>query len=103
MNNNRSFFAALIIVALAAPAAALLFVVALVVWLAEMMGSILYPCLIVGAFMALVALLLYKVTLRDALRDIDERFGAIYELTRIVREGVDWIVGLLFPIINKRG
>ena len=103
MRENHSFLAALIIVALAAPAAALLFVVALVVWLAEMMGSILYPCLIVGAFMALVALLLYKVTLRDALRDIDERFGAIYELTRIVREGVDWIVGLLFPIINKRG
>ena len=103
MRERRFSFAALIIVALAAPAAALLFVVALVVWLAEMMGSILYPCLIVGAFMALVALLLYKITLRDALREIDERFGAIYELTRIVREGVDWIVGLLFPIINKRG
>jgi hypothetical protein len=53
--------------------------------------------------MALVALILYKTTLRDAMREFDARFGAIYELTRIVREGVDWTVRLLFPIINKRG
>jgi hypothetical protein len=77
--------------------------VALVVWLAEMMGSLLYPCLMVGVIMALVALILYKTTLRDAMREFDARFGAIYELTRIVREGVDWTVRLLFPIINKRG
>ena len=50
MRENRSYFAALIIVALAAPVAALLFVVALVMWLAELMGSLVYPCLILGLF-----------------------------------------------------
>ena len=55
MHENRSHFAALIIVALAAPAAALLLVVALVVWLAELMGSIVYPCLVLGLFFALIS------------------------------------------------
>lgn len=103
MRDNRSNFVPLIIVVLAAPAAALLFVAALVVWLAEMMGSILYPCLIVGVFLAILALLLYKASLRDAMREIHDRFGAIYELTKIVREGVDWVARFLFPILNKRG
>ncbi len=96
MHENRSHFAALIIVALAAPAAALLFVVALVVWLAELMGSIIYPCLIVGLFFALLATIVYKVSLRDAMREIDERLQVIYDVTRLLREGVEWGVRLLF-------
>ena len=96
MHENRSHFAALIIVALAAPAAALLFVVALVVWLAELMGSIIYPCLIVGLFFALLATIVYKVSLRDAMREIDERLKVIYDVTRLLREGVEWGVRLLF-------
>ena len=96
MHENRSHFAALIIVALAAPAAALLFVVALVVWLAELMGSIIYPCIIVGLFFALLATIIYKVSLRDAMREIDERLQVIYDVTRLLREGVEWGVRLLF-------
>ena len=96
MRENRSYFAALIIVALAAPAAALLFVVALVVWLAELMGSIIYPCLLVGLFFALLATILYKVSLRDAMREIDERIRLVYDFTRTIREGVDWAVRFLF-------
>ena len=96
MHENRSHFAALIIVALAAPAAALLFVVALVVWLAELMGSIIYPCLIVGLFFALLATIVYKVSLRDAMREIDERLQVIYDVTKLLREGVEWGVRLLF-------
>ncbi|MBQ5647979.1 MAG: hypothetical protein IIV16_02510 [Alistipes sp.] len=96
MRENHSYFASLIIVALAAPAAALLLVVALVVWLAELMGSILYPCLMLGAFFALLAVIIYKVSLRDAMREIDERFVAIYEVTKLFREGIEWGVRLLF-------
>ena len=96
MRENRSYFAALIIVALAAPAAALLFVVALVVWLAELMGSIIYPCLLVGLFFALLATILYKVSLRDAMCEIDERIRLVYDFTRTIREGFDWAVRFLF-------
>lgn len=100
MRENHSFLAALIIVALAAPAAALLFVVALVVWLAELMGSLIYPCLIVASFLALLALIIYKVSVRDALREMQERMGVVYEVTKLLREGVEWISRLLFG--NKK-
>ena len=101
MRENRSYFASLIIVALAAPAAALLLVVALVVWLAELMGSIIFPCLILGLFFALLATIIYKVSLRDAMREIDERFVVIYEVTKLFREGIEWGIRLLFR--NSRG
>ena len=96
MRENRSYFAALIIVALAAPAAALLFVVALVVWLAELMGTIIYPCIIVGLFFAMLATIVYKVSLRDAMREVHERIEVIYDVTKLLREGVEWGVRLLF-------
>lgn len=96
MRENHFNFAALIIVALAAPVAALLFVVALVMWLAELMGSLVYPCLILGLFFALLAAIIYKVSLRDAMREVDERLSVIYEVTRLLREGIEWIMLLLF-------
>jgi len=96
MRENRSYFAALIIVALAAPAAALLFVVALVVWLAELMGSLIYPCLVVGLFFALLAMVVYKVSLRDTMQELHERIGVIYDVTKVLREGVEWGMRLLF-------
>ena len=96
MHENRSYFVALIIVALAAPAAAILFVVALVIWLAELMGSLIAPCLLVGLFLALLATIIYKVSLRDAMREVDERLNVIYEVTKLLREGIAWGVNLFF-------
>lgn len=100
MRENRSYFVALIIVALVAPAAAILFVVALVIWLAELMGSLIAPCLLVGLFLALLATIIYKVSLRDAMREVDERLSVIYEVTRLLREGIAWGVNLFFG--NKK-
>ena len=96
MREKRFCFAALIIVALAAPAAAILFVVALVVWLAELMGSLIVPCLLVGLFLTLLATIIYKVSLRDAMREVDERLSVIYEVTKLLREGIAWGVNLFF-------
>ena len=100
MRENRSYFVALIIVALAAPAAAILFVVALVIWLAELMGSLIAPCLLVGLFLALLATIIYKVSLRDAMREVDERLSVVYEVTNLLREGIAWGVNLFFG--NKK-
>ena len=96
MHENRSYITALIIVALAAPAAALLLVVALVVWLSEIMGSIIYPCLILGLFFALLANIIYKVSLRDAMREMNERLSVIYDVTKLLSEVVGWGMRTLF-------
>lgn len=96
MRERSSYFTALIIVVLAGLAAALLFVAALVLWLAKLMGSVIYPCLIVGLFFALLALLLYKLSLRDVIRELHERIDLIYDVTKSVRDGVEWVMKLLF-------
>ena len=96
MRENHSYFAALIIVLLAALMAALLFVVAFVVWLAGLMGTLLYPCLIVGLFMAVLAIAIYKISLRDYMREVHERIALIYDVMKMMREGVEWVRRLLF-------
>lgn len=96
MRERSSYFTALIIVVLAGLAAALLFVVAMVVWLAELMGSVIYPCLIVGLLFALFAAIIYKLSLRDIIREIDERMDTIYAVTKTLRNGVEWAMRLLF-------
>ena len=85
MQEHRSGFAALSIVLLAALAAALLLIVTLVVWLSDLMGGILYPCIIVGGFMALIAIIVYNVSLRHALRAAHEEILAISEIAKIIR------------------
>ena len=101
MEGHRTFFVALIIVVLAALVAALLFVAGLILGLAELMGSIIYPCLIVGAFFSILAIVVYKVSLGGAIREMHERISVIYDVTKVVRECVEWGVRLLFRTPNR--
>ncbi|MBO7220896.1 MAG: hypothetical protein J6V21_06925 [Alistipes sp.] len=95
MQEHRSGFAALFIALLAALAAALLLLVALVVWLADLMGGVLYPCLIVGGFMALIAIIVYNVSLRHTLRAVHEEILAISEIAKIIRIALSWLGRLI--------
>ena len=86
MQTNRSLFVALVVVATAILASMLLLTMALVVWLAEWFGSIVWPCVIVGVLMLFVALVVYKVSLRDTLRDYRERLNIVYDATTTLSE-----------------
>ena len=48
-------------------------VVALVVWLAELMGSVIYPCLLLGLLLALLTYIIYKVSQTYKRRAVDNR------------------------------
>ena len=95
MRENGTHFAALIIVVLAALAAAQLLLVALVLVLAEIMGSIVIPSLLVGAFMLLLGVVVYRLALRDSIREIHERLGVVYGFTKSVQSAVTLVVRLL--------
>lgn len=94
MNERGTHFVALIIVVLAAWAAALLLLVALVVWLAEWFGSLILPSLLVGVSLLLLAVIVYKLSLRRAIEDIGERVEVIYDVTKRLREAVEWCIKL---------
>ena len=94
MRADRPFFLPLAIMVVSAIIAALLFVSAFVAWLAEIFGSLKIPCLIVGAFMATIATIVYQVTLKSYFRQIGEELRVVYSVSRIVRSWIDWATAL---------
>ena len=59
-------------------------------------GSIVVPCLIVGLFFALLGWAIYRFSLRDSIRHIEEQFRVIYDMMHLAREGVDAVTKLFF-------
>lgn len=71
--------------------ALLLLLTALVVWLSELVGSFIASALILGGFFAVVAALIYLVSIREAVERIRARAETVYEVARIARSGYEWV------------
>ena len=95
MRADRPLFMPLAITIVSALLAALLFISALVAWLAEIFGSLKEPCLLVGIFLALMAVVVYFVSLKSYFRQIGEELRVIYSVSRAVRDGIDWVTAFL--------
>ena len=87
---------------LSAILAALLFISALVSWLAEFFGSLKIPCLLVGTFLAIIAAVVYGVTLKSYFRQIGDQLRVVYSVSRIVRSWIDW-ASALFGTPDEKG
>ncbi|MBP3423937.1 MAG: hypothetical protein IJB23_00125 [Alistipes sp.] len=103
MRVDRPFFVPLAITVVTAIIAALLFVSALVSWLAEFFGSFKEPCLLVGAFMAVIAFVVYQVSLKSYFKQISEELGVIYSVSRVIRGWLDWATALIGATNEKEG
>ena len=101
MRADRPFFLPLAITVVAAILAALLLVWAFVAWLAEIFGSFKTPCLLVGGFMAVVAVIVYKVALKSYFVQIGEELRVIYSVSRIIRGWIDWVLALFGATTNN--
>ena len=95
MRADRPLFLPLAIMVVSAILAALLLVSAFVTWLAEIFGSLKIPCLIVGVFMAVIATIVYAVTLKSYFRQIGEELRVVYSVSRIIRGWIDWVTALI--------
>ena len=95
MRADRPLFMPLAITIVSALLAALLFISALVAWLAEIFGSFKEPCLLVGIFLALMAVVVYFVSLKSYFRQIREELRVIYSVSRVVRDWIDWATAFL--------
>lgn len=101
MDDNRPFFIPLVAMTATAMIAAILIVTAFVVWLSEVLGSVIYTCLIVGVVLALSAAMIYFVWISEPLRHFQEKIGAIYEVSQYARLGYEWAVKWLCDFIKK--
>ena len=80
--------------------ALLLLLTALVVWLSELTGSFIASALILGGFFAVVAALIYLVSIREAVERIRTRAETVYEVARIARSGYEWVTDKIALLVR---
>jgi len=71
--------------------AIVLLIWAFVMWLASLTGSVAIAALATGGVFAIVAVLIYLLSVRGALADIRDRLDTIYDVAARVRDGYNWI------------
>lgn len=92
-NSFRGHFgSALILFALCAIMAILLLLMALVVWLSEVTGSLILAAALVGSFFAVLSTVIYWLALNDAIRRIGNKLETVYDVAHTVQIGYEWIL-----------
>ncbi|MBR2326788.1 MAG: hypothetical protein IKA49_05460 [Alistipes sp.] len=51
--------------------------------------------ILAGLIFAFLAFVVYRLSLRDALREFDNHFGIVYEMMKLLHTGVGWLRTLL--------
>ena len=68
-----------------------LFIGAFVMWLASLIGSIAVAALITAGFFAVLALVIYFLSVRTAVAQLRDRLDTVYDVAMRVRAGYNWL------------
>lgn len=79
----------------AAGIALLLLLTAAVVWLSEVLDSLIGSALLLGALFAVAAAAIYWIWVRKPLAHLRDRAETIYEVARIAKNAYDWVTDKL--------
>ncbi len=82
---------------------AVLLLVALVIWVAELLGSLMLATLVVGGVSMLAAALIYVAALRRGLRTLRERVETVYDVAQSLREAYRWVIDKFHWLLLLRG
>ena len=102
MNENqprRSIVTPLVLFGLTTTAAVILLITTLVVWLAEVTGSMIWATLIVGGFFAIVATIVYFASVRGVIRYIRDQMENISEMAQLIKAGYRWVTDKINSIL----
>ena len=83
--------ASLVFFGVTAAIAIILFIDAFVMWLASLTGSVAVAALITGGFFAVLAAVVYLLSVRSAVKYVRDRIETVYEVASRVKEGYDWL------------
>lgn len=83
--------ASLVFFGVTAAIAIILFIDAFVMWLASLTGSVAVAALITGGFFAILAAVVYLLSVRSAVKYVRDRIDTVYEVASRVKEGYDWL------------
>ena len=105
MNENqprRHLITPIVVFGITALIAVVMLLWALVIWLAQLTGSMIWATLILGGVFALIALIVYLVSVRPAVQYISDQLDNIAEMAQIVRSGYNWITDKLNKKYRKK-
>ena len=96
----RVLLTPLIYFVLTAVVAMIMRVVALMMWLSEMIDSVSIASLIVGGLFAFVAWLIYVLSVRRSIEYVNDRLNTIYDVAFAVRNGYKVALQFLGSILG---
>lgn len=88
--------------------AVVMLLVALVVWLARVLGAAELALIAVGVFFGLLALTLYLSVMRSVVAQVRDRIDTIYDVSRRTKEIYEWLLDklrlaeILMTMMNKK-
>ncbi len=82
--------------------AALFGAAAMVVWLSDVVGSFIVAALIFGSAFALLSLIIYLASIRDAVARITQQIDTIYNVAALFKSGFEWVVEKVLFSLNLR-
>lgn len=96
------FVAALIWFVLTSAIAVLLLLTALVIWLSTLTGSFILSALIVGGFFAVISVIIYLLSIRDAVEQLRNEIQTVYEVARLAKTGYEWVTDKVRLFLSLR-
>ena len=77
--------------------------VALIVWLEEVFGTIIIPCLVLSLILVLAAYLLYRFRLKEWFAAMSDDLHTFSESVSTLRRGYGWVVGIIECFMRRKG
>lgn len=75
-------------------------IIALLLWLAEVMGSLTGALVAIGAGCTLISMMLYFGAVRPQVKAIREELSSLYEVARVARSGYQWVSQFIIGILK---
>lgn len=91
-NSNDHIIGSVTIFATLALIASTMLLIAVLLWLAQAIGSLIGALVIIGGISALISLLLYIFSVRPALQRMRQEMAVIYEVAMVMNRGYSWVV-----------
>lgn len=100
-HRSRSVAGPLVFFALTAVIAAGMLLTALLLWLAEIVGSTVLACIIVGGVFAIVAIIIYFASVRATIERFRENLDTVYEVSHLAKSGYEWIIARIHALFDN--
>ncbi len=102
-NPKRGYLAASIAgFAITALLAVMLGLTAAVAWLTQLTGSLVAASLVIGGFFAVIAAVIYHLSIRDAVEQLRTQVETVYDVARAAKSGYEWVSERILYMLAPR-